>query len=297
MPRLSVVSQNGRDCRSHGRLPSGLVLRHVDNDVGVDRPLPPAARARHQMTHQAQRRTTMNPTPLRIRSSQRSALVAAASAALVVLTVGVSRAEAQVIPPLVPQNIEVDYGNTAFLIGHATGTQNYICVVTNGGFAWTFFGPQATLFGDDDQQLTTHFLSSNPRWPSQAPPIRPSSRPAPFPGFCCGWLDRSQDGPAEPRCRQRPTCTACTRVEALRHQLTRARTPRISERKPWCRTRPTTCSIATEGGSRGGGFTFQIDVAVDLQGPSGGPDRLRQTGRTPAYANRRATIGTTARRM
>jgi hypothetical protein len=114
------------------------------------------------MTHQAQRRTTMNPTPLRIRSSQRSALVAAASAALVVLTVGVSRAEAQVIPPLVPQNIEVDYGNTAFLIGHATGTQNYICVVTNGGFAWTFFGPQATLFGDDDQQLTTHFLSSNP---------------------------------------------------------------------------------------------------------------------------------------
>src|SRR4029450_3051267 len=30
------------------------------------------------------------------------------------------------------------------------------------GFAWTFFGPQATLFNDDFKQVITHFLSSNP---------------------------------------------------------------------------------------------------------------------------------------
>jgi hypothetical protein len=56
----------------------------------------------------------------------------------------------------------VEHGNTPFLVGHAVGTQNYICLLAPKGFAWTFFGPQATLFGDDGQQLTTHFLSANP---------------------------------------------------------------------------------------------------------------------------------------
>ena len=95
------------------------------------------------------------------RSSQRSALIAAASV-VVALTIGVSRAEAQVIPPLVPANLEVESGNTAFLVGHAVGTQNYVCLLRAEGFAWTFFGPQATLFDDDGQQLITHFLSANP---------------------------------------------------------------------------------------------------------------------------------------
>jgi hypothetical protein len=94
-------------------------------------------------------------------NSQRSAFVAA-SVALASLTVGLSRAEAQVIPPPVPTNLEVEYGNTPFLIGHAIGTQDYVCLLRAGGFAWTFFGPQATLFGDAGQQLITHFLSANP---------------------------------------------------------------------------------------------------------------------------------------
>jgi hypothetical protein len=101
-------------------------------------------------------------TPRDIRLSQRRALVAGATMAFVALTVGVSRAEAQVIPPQVPANLEVERGNTPFLVGHAVGTQNYMCVLAPKGFAWTFFGPQATLFGDDGQQLTTHFLSANP---------------------------------------------------------------------------------------------------------------------------------------
>jgi len=105
----------------------------------------------------------MNITTQRdIRLLQRRAVTAAATVAFVSLTLAVSRAEAQVIPPTVPANLEVEHGNTAFLIGHALGTQNYICLLAPKGFAWTFFGPQATLFGDDGQQLTTHFLSANP---------------------------------------------------------------------------------------------------------------------------------------
>jgi len=61
-----------------------------------------------------------------------------------------------------PDNIQVPAGNTAFLEGHAVGTQNYICLPSGAGFAWTFFAPQATLFDDDDEQVITHFLSPNP---------------------------------------------------------------------------------------------------------------------------------------
>jgi hypothetical protein len=72
--------------------------------------------------------------------------------------------------PAVPANLEVPAGHVAYLVGHAIGTQNYICLpcptasptCTASGFVWTFFGPQATLFDDDDEQIMTHFLSENP---------------------------------------------------------------------------------------------------------------------------------------
>jgi len=64
--------------------------------------------------------------------------------------------------PKVPANLQVPEGNIAFLVGHATGTQDYICLPTATGFAWTFFGPQATLLNDDTRQIITHFLSPNP---------------------------------------------------------------------------------------------------------------------------------------
>ena len=100
-------------------------------------------------------------TPTKIRLLHRRAVIAAASMAIVAMTIA-ARAEAQVTPPPVPANLEVEKGNTPFLVGHAVGTQNYICLLAPKGFAWTFFGPQATLFGDDGQQITTHFLSANP---------------------------------------------------------------------------------------------------------------------------------------
>jgi hypothetical protein len=101
-------------------------------------------------------------TPPGTRSSGRPSLIAAATIAIMALTVVPPRAEAQVIPPQVPANIAAPAGNTPFLIGHAYGTQNYICLLAPGGFAWMFFAPQATLFGDNGQQLITHFLSPNP---------------------------------------------------------------------------------------------------------------------------------------
>jgi hypothetical protein len=64
--------------------------------------------------------------------------------------------------PAVPDNLTVPQGSHAFLIGHAVGTQNYICLPDGAGAKWVLFGPQATVFDDDGRQIMTHFLSPNP---------------------------------------------------------------------------------------------------------------------------------------
>ncbi|HVJ28471.1 MAG TPA: DUF3455 domain-containing protein [Vicinamibacterales bacterium] len=71
---------------------------------------------------------------------------------------------AQIVPPPVPANLEVPAGREPYLAIGAEGTQNYVCIASpsSGGFAWTFFGPQATLFLREGQQVATHYLSSNP---------------------------------------------------------------------------------------------------------------------------------------
>jgi hypothetical protein len=86
------------------------------------------------------------------------------TALAVALTVALPQAAHSQRPtePHVPDNIHVPAGNKAFLKGHAVGTQNYICLPSGAGFAWTFVGPQATLFSDNDRQVITHFLSPNP---------------------------------------------------------------------------------------------------------------------------------------
>src|SRR5262245_37136425 len=90
--------------------------------------------------------------------------VCLAAAAAMTLTPGTATAE-QVTPPAVPTIIQAPEGTKAFLLGHAVGAQNYICLpsaTAASGFAWTLFGPQATLFNDDSKQIVTHFLSRNP---------------------------------------------------------------------------------------------------------------------------------------
>jgi hypothetical protein len=78
------------------------------------------------------------------------------------LVAGAPEVSAQVPVPNVPANLTVPEGFTPFLLGHATGTQNYMCLPATKGFAWTLFGPQATLFDSGGAQLSTHFLSANP---------------------------------------------------------------------------------------------------------------------------------------
>ena len=57
-------------------------------------------------------------------------------AGLCVLGIGVSSAAAQ---PAVPANLEVPAGHSVFLVGHASGTQNYICLPSDRSVAaWRF---------------------------------------------------------------------------------------------------------------------------------------------------------------
>jgi hypothetical protein len=53
------------------------------------------------------------------------------------------------------------------------GTQNYFCLSSGDEAtpAWTFFGPQATLFNKWERQIITHFLSANP---DEAGTLRPT---------------------------------------------------------------------------------------------------------------------------
>ena len=111
------------------------------------------------------------------------------------------------VSPSVPLNLEVEAANKLFLVGHAVGTQQYICLPSGSSFAWTLFGPQAALFKDETKQIITHFLSPNPdergtpraTW-QHSPPTRTSLRQVRFPGWCFEWLAINPDPPAATSC-------------------------------------------------------------------------------------------------
>jgi Protein of unknown function (DUF3455) len=78
----------------------------------------------------------------------------------------VSHVAAQTLtPPTTPIDITPPEGNTAFLVGHAFGTQGYVCLpAATGGTSWTVnpARPEATLFTDlfgQPVQIITHFAS------------------------------------------------------------------------------------------------------------------------------------------
>jgi len=92
-------------------------------------------------------------------------LVSAAALAATVAAALPQGAYAQTVtPPPVPEDIQVEPPHQSFLVGHAIGTQNYVCLPSRsiGQVAWALFTPQATLFDDALQQLTTHFFGPNP---------------------------------------------------------------------------------------------------------------------------------------
>lgn len=101
---------------------------------------------------------TCNPTKNQYARRILSAACAAAAFALAIS----QPALAAITPPSVPENIEVPEGNVPYLVGHAAGTQNYVCMPSGKRYVWTLSTPQATLFDDDDRQIATHFFSPNP---------------------------------------------------------------------------------------------------------------------------------------
>jgi uncharacterized protein DUF3455 len=86
----------------------------------------------------------------------------------------------KVTPPTTPAAITPPPSNSAFLEGHALGTQGYVCLPTSTGAAsWTVNNarPEATLFESSsgkDVQIITHFLSPDTK-PNQFAP-----NPLPF---------------------------------------------------------------------------------------------------------------------
>jgi Protein of unknown function (DUF3455) len=87
----------------------------------------------------------------------------------------VTNAAAQkVTPPTTPSDITPPAGNSAFLLGHAVGTQGYVCLPKGTGASWTVNAarPEATLFESlygQSIQIITHFLSPDAN-PNQAAP-------------------------------------------------------------------------------------------------------------------------------
>jgi hypothetical protein len=66
--------------------------------------------------------------------------------------------------PVTPTRITPPVGNSAFLVGHAFGTQGYVCLPSGTGASWTVNNarPEATLFANifgEAVQIITHFLS------------------------------------------------------------------------------------------------------------------------------------------
>ena len=99
-------------------------------------------------------------------ASSRILRAAALVLACAVGTVTGAVAQSIIVPPT-PAEITPPAGNTAFLVGHAQGSQGYVCLPTSdGGTSWTVNGarPEATLFSDvfgQNFQIITHFTSVN----------------------------------------------------------------------------------------------------------------------------------------
>jgi hypothetical protein len=88
-----------------------------------------------------------------------------------------------VTPPRTPPAITPPPGNTAYLLGNATGTQGYVCLPSGSGASWTVKAsrPQATLFtsrfSNFRRQILTHFLSPDTNPNQFAPSPLPFGSP------------------------------------------------------------------------------------------------------------------------
>jgi len=71
-----------------------------------------------------------------------------------------------VIPPPVPGTLVPLDGSQAFLVAHAFGSQDYVCVASGSGVAFVLTTPEAVLFdnpvGNPSHRIINHFFSPNP---------------------------------------------------------------------------------------------------------------------------------------
>ena len=89
------------------------------------------------------------------------ACIGALGTAFVVALPQVGHAQ-NVTPPPVPGTLQVPEGNEAFLIGHAFGSQDYVCAATGSGVAFVLTTPEAVLFDNPARRVVNHFFSPNP---------------------------------------------------------------------------------------------------------------------------------------
>ena len=89
------------------------------------------------------------------------ACIGALGTAFVVALPQVGHAQ-NVTPPAVPDRLQVEEGNEAFLIGHAFGSQDYVCAASGSGVAFVLTTPEAVLFDNPARRVINHFFSPNP---------------------------------------------------------------------------------------------------------------------------------------
>jgi hypothetical protein len=89
------------------------------------------------------------------------ACISALGTAFVVALPQVGHAQ-KVTPPPVPGTLQVPEGNEAFLIGHAFGSQDYVCAASGSGVAFVLTTPEAVLFDNPARRVINHFFSPNP---------------------------------------------------------------------------------------------------------------------------------------
>jgi hypothetical protein len=111
----------------------------------------------------------------------------AALATLAVSGIASAREKAQdkkeeITSPSTPVAITPPTGNSVLLVGHAVGTQGYVCLPTGTRASWTVNNarPEATLFTNifgEAVQIITHFLSPNTNANEFAPNPLPFGNP------------------------------------------------------------------------------------------------------------------------
>lgn len=87
--------------------------------------------------------------------------IGALGTAFVVAVPQVGHAQ-NVTPPPVPDTLQVPEGNEAFLIGHAFGSQDYVCSASGSGVAFVLTTPEAVLFDNPARRVINHYFSPNP---------------------------------------------------------------------------------------------------------------------------------------